>query len=115
MSSFEWLFLNNRQVEVLDQGSQDQYYKTEFIDPKLKLFGKKKLGPILEQICSTRISIYRISPGLQFGYGYFMQKFRLLSLLFVAATFKIKNLFFTFFVFISPYVWTQNFLIKYLF
>ena len=34
------------------------------------------------------------------------------KLLFVAAAFKNKNLLFTFLILISPYVWTQGFLIK---
>jgi hypothetical protein len=47
--------------------------KTGFAMPKLKVFRKKKLGAFSKQICSTRISIYRISPGVSFGYEYFMQ------------------------------------------
>ena len=37
------------------------------------------------------------------------------KLLFVAAAVIIKNLLFTFLILISPYVWTQEFLIKFIF
>jgi hypothetical protein len=55
--------------------------------PNAESFSEKKLGAFLEQICSARISSYRISPGVSFGYDYFMQ-----NLLFVAGAFQIKNL-----------------------
>ncbi len=85
--------------------------KTEFLGPTHKLIGKKNLEQFWSKFAPPKflfVEYHRVTLQV-------MTISCKTKLLFVAAAFKIKNLIFTFLILISPYVWTQEFLIKFTF